>query len=276
MPGSAQGMLSLNSAASRVGPSGSSTNPFILGSSPPPPSKSVRAKRTGATRTVRSTGAARNVASLLGARVVRPSSANPQGSHQPYLPGLLGGAHREATVDTTEVARHEAAEAERARREHFEARDALSVDATRLTIPHVVITTGIRRRATPLSAGMRDKRDIPLTPENVLVTDAVPPTVLTPHAHQTCGICLHLKSHPVSYLCGHSHCYRCIRVWLEKKFTCPTCRTVMTRAPHRNYTEEEGLALDYPNLVDASVVDYNWDGLCFPQTKETGPEFDLE
>ncbi|KAJ7024362.1 hypothetical protein C8F04DRAFT_1270379 [Mycena alexandri] len=279
MPGSAQAAFSLNSTISRVGPPGSSTNPFVLGSSPPPPSKRVPTKRTGPTRTVPATRAARDIGSLLGARVIcAPPSAIAQASRQPYPPGILGDFRGAAAPrrDAAEVAQREAAEVERARREHVEARDAVSVAAARLAIPHVVITSGIRRRARRISLGMRDKRTVPLTPENVLVTDAVPPTVLTTRAHQTCGICLHTKSHPVSYLCGHSHCYRCIRVWLEKKFTCPTCRTVMNRAPHRNYIEEEGLALDHPNFVDTSVVDYNWDGLRFPQLAEVGPEFDSE
>ncbi|KAJ7169413.1 hypothetical protein C8R46DRAFT_1033137 [Mycena filopes] len=155
---------------------------------------------------------------------------------QPYPPGLLGGGS-------------------------FRPLDAAR-ERDRLPVPFVVIR---RRARSRQELGVRDKRRVPLNVDNVLLNDTPPPTVLTTRPHQTCGICLHLKSHPVSYLCGHSHCYRCIRVWLEKRFTCPTCRAVMYEKPHRNFIEEEGIAFDHPNVIDASAVNYNFDGLVFPQ-----------
>ncbi|KAJ7454343.1 hypothetical protein B0H11DRAFT_2244998 [Mycena galericulata] len=72
-------------------------------------------------------------------------------------------------------------------------------------------------------------------------------------------------SHPVSYLCGHSHCYACIRVWLEKRWTCPECVTPMHRAPFRHYGEEAYIADAYPEWKDGSEVNYSFEGLVFPK-----------
>ena len=47
------------------------------------------------------------------------------------------------------------------------------------------------------------------------------------------------------YACGHSHCYVCIRIWLEKKWTCPECVQVMNAPPFRHYAEEAGIAHGY-------------------------------
>ncbi|KAJ7025049.1 hypothetical protein C8F04DRAFT_1301189 [Mycena alexandri] len=143
--------------------------------------------------------------------------------------------------------------------------------AARRRVP-IVAVPRIRRRQSvapaPPAPGWRQPRKVPLTVDSVLLSDIKPPTMTTLRSHQSCGICLHIKSHPVSYRCGHSHCYRCIRVWLESQWTCPTCRTTMTEEPFRHYAEEEGLAADHPSFRDRSCVDYKWTGLRFPSVFE--------
>lgn len=67
------------------------------------------------------------------------------------------------------------------------------------------------------------------------------------------------------YLCGHGHCYACIRVLLEDSWQCPKCRSPITIPPFRNYDLEEGIAFDHPDWRDTSVVDYSWEGLSFPK-----------
>jgi hypothetical protein len=39
----------------------------------------------------------------------------------------------------------------------------------------------------------------------------------------------------------------------------------MFQEPFRQYSEEAWIAEMYPNWKDASVVDYSWAGLLFPQ-----------
>ncbi|KAJ7678411.1 hypothetical protein B0H17DRAFT_1078874 [Mycena rosella] len=73
-----------------------------------------------------------------------------------------------------------------------------------------------------------------------------------------------MKSHPVSSRCGHSYCYVCIRIWLQKKWTCPVCIKVIREAPFRHYGEEDSIESDYPAWRDSSRVAYRWDGLVFP------------
>ncbi|KAJ7490191.1 hypothetical protein B0H11DRAFT_2229111 [Mycena galericulata] len=133
------------------------------------------------------------------------------------------------------------------------------------------------RTGTPLDPnGYRAPREEELTRQDLLINGVAPTPLETNRAHQHCGICLHVKSHPVSYMCGHSHCYCCIRLWLEHRWVCPTCRTVMTRPPHRNYEEEAGLALDFPDRIDESLVNYSWDGLNFPRHRVVYVDSDEE
>ncbi|KAJ7446785.1 hypothetical protein FB451DRAFT_1412194 [Mycena latifolia] len=102
-------------------------------------------------------------------------------------------------------------------------------------------------------------------PEILYLTATRPPEVESPKKHHLCGICRGVKSHPVSYECGHSHCYVCICLWLEESWKCPTCRKVMTAEPFRHYGEEDCLVDAYPDRGDKSEVDYSWDGLRFPK-----------
>ncbi|KAJ6523684.1 hypothetical protein DFH09DRAFT_1096563 [Mycena vulgaris] len=124
------------------------------------------------------------------------------------------------------------------------------------------------QRAAAQAKGSRKKRDLPLTHEDLWLNGIGPPEDAAPTticSHHQCPICLDVKSHPVSYQCGHSHCYVCIRLWLEQHWTCPVCVTTMTGAPFRNYVEEAGLEADFPNRMDTSIVAYSWDGLVFPR-----------
>ncbi|KAJ7712130.1 hypothetical protein B0H16DRAFT_1744475 [Mycena metata] len=115
--------------------------------------------------------------------------------------------------------------------------------------------------------GSRDIRDIPLNEDDLYLTADRPPALDTDRAHQTCSLCLHVKAHPVAYLCGHSHCYVCIRLHLENDWRCPipSCGQIMRRAPHRHYPEEDGIVRDFPDRDDHSAVSYNWEGLTWPR-----------
>ncbi|KAJ7484055.1 hypothetical protein B0H11DRAFT_2231789 [Mycena galericulata] len=128
--------------------------------------------------------------------------------------------------------------------------------ATRIRRPEDV------QRATE---GRRTPLESPLTRENLFLTPERPPDLPECKLHHQCGICRGPKSHPVSYLCGHSHCYVCIRTWLERSWCCPICMTPMYIAPVRHYGEEDGIAADYPDWQDKSTVDYSWDGLVWPK-----------
>jgi hypothetical protein len=66
------------------------------------------------------------------------------------------------------------------------------------------------------------------------------------------------------YMCGHSHCYACIRRWLEYKWTCPTCRAGIICSPFPNEAKAEAIARDHPEWVDLSTVTYSFKGLRFP------------
>ncbi|KAJ7650547.1 hypothetical protein FB45DRAFT_1017945 [Roridomyces roridus] len=102
---------------------------------------------------------------------------------------------------------------------------------------------------------------IPLTPSDVgksywLTLDR-PSELPELKDHHRCDICLGPKSHPVSYTCGHSHCYVCIRAWLEKRGDCPLCRQAIQHQPFRHYGEEDSMRNDYPGWDDRSSVDYS-------------------
>ncbi|KAJ7169370.1 hypothetical protein C8R43DRAFT_1121243 [Mycena crocata] len=128
----------------------------------------------------------------------------------------------------------------------------------------------IIRRPAPNSIaiiGWRMPREDPLKHEDLWV-GGIGPTEQLPlkkMEHHKCGICRFVKSHPVSYLCGHSHCYVCIRLWLERRWSCPECVTEMWMAPFRQFAEEASIVAAYPEWNDESEVSYNWDGLTFPR-----------
>ncbi|KAJ6524052.1 hypothetical protein B0H19DRAFT_1085512 [Mycena capillaripes] len=74
--------------------------------------------------------------------------------------------------------------------------------------------------------GRRAARDKPLVEDDLYLNDARPSLVAYPRLEQTCTICLGLKSHPVVYTCGHSHCFVCIRFPLRHH---GSARTVKAR-----------------------------------------------
>ncbi|KAJ7722486.1 hypothetical protein DFH07DRAFT_971917 [Mycena maculata] len=104
---------------------------------------------------------------------------------------------------------------------------------------------------------------------DLYLDDIRPPLIEDVKPYHECGLCFNRKSHPVStsYKCGHSHCFVCIRVWLESQWTCPTCSTVMDGCPFRHWGEEVALRAAYPE-VDLSRVSYSWDGLVFPRVPQ--------
>ncbi|KAJ7301527.1 hypothetical protein DFH08DRAFT_827483 [Mycena albidolilacea] len=106
--------------------------------------------------------------------------------------------------------------------------------------------------------GWRRSRFTPLKHGDLWKGGQGPPVQLPASEHHKCGICHHVKSHPVS------HCYVCIRLWLERSWNCPECIRTMACKPFRQYAEESWIAEAYPNWKDESHVDYSWDGLSFP------------
>ncbi|KAJ7285548.1 hypothetical protein C8J57DRAFT_1215958 [Mycena rebaudengoi] len=130
---------------------------------------------------------------------------------------------------------------------------------------------------------LRTARVHHLTEEDLWVGGDGPSEQLPTQKYHGCSISTMVKSHLVSYIiflhknmfanflvlsyaCGHSHCYVCIWVWLEKSWNCPECMTPMCLPPFRHYAEEHSLADAYPEWEDRSCVNYSWDGLVFPAT----------
>ncbi|KAJ7787466.1 hypothetical protein B0H14DRAFT_2629279 [Mycena olivaceomarginata] len=123
-------------------------------------------------------------------------------------------------------------------------------------------------------AGVRTRRVYPLIANDLYEGTTRPDTLTTEHIYQQCGICLHVKSHPVSYRCGHSNCYVCIPLWLKRDWRCPECLTVMCERPFRHYPEEQTLTESFPTW-DQSKVKYSWAGLRFPVRAEAEDNDDL-
>ncbi|KAJ7430887.1 hypothetical protein B0H11DRAFT_1909733 [Mycena galericulata] len=122
-----------------------------------------------------------------------------------------------------------------------------------------------QHRRHPRGNGSRAKRDKPLTDHDLYIDDVRPPILTTDRPHHECSVCFHIKSHPITYECGHGSCYVCARKWLEYQWTCPTCRALVTRAPSRNFDAEAAILYDHPHWDDRSLVTFSWDGLKFPQ-----------
>ncbi|KAJ7808073.1 hypothetical protein B0H14DRAFT_2609189 [Mycena olivaceomarginata] len=123
-------------------------------------------------------------------------------------------------------------------------------------------------------AGVHTRRVHPLIANDLYEGTTRPDALTNEHMYQQCGICLHIKSHPVSYRCGHSNCYVCIRLWLENDWRCPECLTVMCERPFRHYAEEQTLTESFPTW-DQSKVKYSWEGLRFPLCVEAEDDDDL-
>ncbi|KAJ7430615.1 hypothetical protein B0H11DRAFT_2134874 [Mycena galericulata] len=128
-----------------------------------------------------------------------------------------------------------------------------------------LITNALPRAADP---GSRILRSIPLRAEDLLlngVTIAGNRECNDPA--YTCGICLGLKSHPVSTQCGHTFCFVCVRLALESSFACPMCGIVMHHSPHRVHDLEDIIVAAYPKQRDNTIVKWEtaWGGLSFPK-----------
>ncbi|KAJ6460706.1 hypothetical protein C8R47DRAFT_1226209 [Mycena vitilis] len=148
---------------------------------------------------------------------------------------------------------------------------AARVDASTSALPRHPRHKPMRIIRRPLN-GARTPQYPPLTREHLWLTAHRPPVMLQAlHEEDLCRLCLSVKSHPVWSECGHSHCYACIRVWLEDSWKCPQsgCDGIMYRPPVRNAVEEEKLAVLYPKREDKSVVNYSWSGLIFPRRPGT-------
>ncbi|KAF8145910.1 hypothetical protein K438DRAFT_1991379 [Mycena galopus ATCC 62051] len=118
----------------------------------------------------------------------------------------------------------------------------------------------------PLGQHFRDLRAAPLTRVALYVNGRLPLPLAAAHDFQRCSLCENVKAHPVSYLCGHSHCYACIRLWLENEWFCPICEQIMDRAPQRHFAEEAALLANFPAWAHSTSVVYSWAGLTFPNT----------
>ncbi|KAJ7840771.1 hypothetical protein B0H13DRAFT_2366054 [Mycena leptocephala] len=130
------------------------------------------------------------------------------------------------------------------------------------SLPSFVSTP--QQRGT-LSAGSRVRNDLPLTLTSLWIVGIEPPALTTPERpHHECAVCKQVKSCPVISGCRHSHCYPCVRFWLERSFQCPTCRTIMIAPPFRCWTEEQSILFDNPNWNNQSRVNYSFEGLTFP------------
>ncbi|KAJ7807757.1 hypothetical protein B0H14DRAFT_3482944 [Mycena olivaceomarginata] len=110
----------------------------------------------------------------------------------------------------------------------------------------------------------REPRLAPLKKATLYVDGRIPAHQSTSREYYRCSLCSNMKAHPVSYLCGHSHCYACIRIWLETEWSCPVCNEIMTRPPHRQFSEEDAIADMFPQWACSTQVEYSWDGLTFP------------
>ncbi|KAJ6492733.1 hypothetical protein C8R47DRAFT_1214048 [Mycena vitilis] len=112
--------------------------------------------------------------------------------------------------------------------------------------------------------GFRELRISPLTKEDLYLHACLPAFQPSPHDYQICSLCKNTKAHPVSYPCGHSHCYACIRIHLETRWECPRCQAVIRAPPHRHEAEEESIANAFPRWAASTSVAHVWDGLVFP------------
>ncbi|KAJ7457545.1 hypothetical protein B0H11DRAFT_2243302 [Mycena galericulata] len=204
---------------------GSKINPLVVGDSPP-----------------NTPGVRINTAPRLGTNAA-PSTL------QPGVSGLLRESDASTSSTPAELPENQVCGVRR-RSRHEPAPFIPRLDGSRPT-----------RRPSSAQLGRRTDRLQPLTLGDVYKNGVGPLEQLPVRNYHKCGICHMVKSHPVSYTCGHSHCYACIRVWLERKWTCPECVTPMHRPPFRHYGEEAWIADAYPEWENGSEVDYSWDGL---------------
>ncbi|KAJ7429266.1 hypothetical protein B0H11DRAFT_2266321 [Mycena galericulata] len=131
-----------------------------------------------------------------------------------------------------------------------------------------------RPKSLELTPPRPQKRPKSLTVGDLYRDEIRPPPLNAPKPHHVCGLCHRVKSHPVSYECGHSHCFVCVRLWFVKKQSCPECSRFVFSAPYRHYGEERSLETDYPDWRDNSRVSYSWQGVVFPRRPSSIMFFD--
>ncbi|KAJ7075465.1 hypothetical protein B0H15DRAFT_956466 [Mycena belliarum] len=101
-------------------------------------------------------------------------------------------------------------------------------------------------------AGFRTPREIPLLEDDLYEGGIIPGPQQNTDPDLTCTICLNTKAHPVKYVCTHSHCYACIRLWLQRQWTCPLCQQLIKHAPRRDYPQEQAIAALYPAWANST------------------------
>ncbi|KAJ7178666.1 hypothetical protein C8R43DRAFT_1118038 [Mycena crocata] len=112
----------------------------------------------------------------------------------------------------------------------------------------------------PADVGWRENCETPLTEADLYLTDARPPPVDDFKYYQRCSICSGVKRHPVTLMCGHSYCYVCLRLWLERSWECPECRAIIRRKPLVHWSEAHSLEEEHPG--DASQQHTNGETSC--------------
>ncbi|KAJ7022284.1 hypothetical protein C8F04DRAFT_1194588 [Mycena alexandri] len=176
--------------------------------------------------------------------------------------------------NATGSAKRGAVFADQTEEERDRSRYLLGISGRRPSAPAPKKITRVRVRMrthhpkhTQPDGGYREPRTTALTRADLYEDGRLPLPLQPLRPSQRCSLCTAVKSHPVSYPCGHSHCYACIRLWLEQDWKCPVtaCRTVLRTEPHRHFAEEQALAEAFPNWVNTTVVTYNWEGLTFPK-----------
>ncbi|KAJ7680852.1 hypothetical protein DFH06DRAFT_1315586 [Mycena polygramma] len=130
-----------------------------------------------------------------------------------------------------------------------------------------VVYSSARTRVRYSTPGSRAALEQPLTREALWLSGDRPPALAAQDPEHECGICHNVKSHPVRCQCGHSFCYVCIRVALEKSWHCPDefCGLTMRFAPCADADEEAKIGAAEPAFIDHTRVDYSWEGLVFPK-----------
>ncbi|KAJ7029472.1 hypothetical protein C8F04DRAFT_1264928 [Mycena alexandri] len=98
--------------------------------------------------------------------------------------------------------------------------------------------------------GDRTPRDSPLTEDDLFIGIARPPTLLrtAPTGRAACAPTSRLTQSPTPVVIATA-----------------SSAFLMCQPPHRIYSEEQGIAYDFPHWDAPSIVSYSWDGLTFPR-----------
>ncbi|KAJ7170327.1 hypothetical protein C8R43DRAFT_1120756 [Mycena crocata] len=132
------------------------------------------------------------------------------------------------------------------------------------------ITREMREAANLRRIGSRAVWSPALSREDMYLDGIVPSQPAAgDRVHHKCSLCNQVKCNPVSYACGDSHCFACIRLHLESNWTCPSCDAVITAEPCRHTGEEASIAYDFPAWTKSEKGEptYSWEGLTFPRPR---------